>query len=58
MLLFILKKVWKITRPFRYDLIQVPYDYRAAVTNRFKVLDLIVSLKNYGWRVITLYRRW
>ena len=55
---FKLKKVWKITRPFRYDLIQVPYDYRAAMTDSFKVLDLIVSLKNYGWRVITLYRRW
>ena len=36
-----LKKVWKITRPFRYDLNQIPYDYTLEVTNRFKGLDLI-----------------
>ena len=36
-----LKKVGKITRPFRYDLNQIPYDYRVEVRNRFKGLDLI-----------------
>ena len=52
-----LKKVGKTTRPFRYDLNQIPYDYTVEVTNRFKGLDLIESLKNYGWRFMTLYRR-
>ena len=37
-----LKKVGKTTRPFRYDLNQIPYDYTVEVTNRFKGLDLIV----------------
>ena len=37
-----LKKVGKTTRPFRYDLNQLPYDYTVEVTNRFKGLDLIV----------------
>ena len=41
-----LKKVGKITRPFRYDLYQIPYDYTEEVTNRFKGLDLIDCLKN------------
>ena len=36
-----MKKVGKTTRPFRYDLNQVPYDYTVGVTNRFKGLDLI-----------------
>ena len=36
-----LKKVAKITRPFRYDLNQIPYNYTVEVTNRFKGLDLI-----------------
>ena len=44
-----LKKVGKITRPFRYDLNQIPYDYTVEVRNRFKGLDLIESLTNYGW---------
>ena len=35
------KKVGKTTRPFRYDLNQIPYDYTVDVTNRFKGLDLI-----------------
>ena len=52
-----LRKVGKTTRPFRYDLNQIPYDYTVEVTNRFKGLDLIESLKNYGWRFMTLYRR-
>ena len=37
-----LKKVGKTTRPFRYDLNPLPYDYTVEVTNRFKGLDLIV----------------
>ena len=52
-----LKKVGKITRPFRYDLNQISYDYTVEVTNRFKGLDLIECLKNYGQRFVTLYRR-
>ena len=36
-----LKKVGETTRPFRYDLNQIPYDYTVEVTNRFKALDLI-----------------
>ena len=50
-------KVGKTTRPFRYDLNQIPYDYAVEVTNRCKGLDLIECLKNYGWRFVTLYRR-
>ena len=53
-----LKKVGKTTRPFRYDLNQIPYAYTVEVTNRFKGLDLIDRcLKNYGWRFVTLYRK-
>ena len=36
-----MKKVGKTTRPFRYDLNQIPYNYTVEVTNRFKGLDLI-----------------
>ena len=50
-----LKKVGKATRPFRYDLNQMPYNYTVEVTNRFKGLDLIECLKNYGWRFMTSY---
>ena len=52
-----LKTVGKTTRPFRYDLNQIPYDYTVEVTNRFKGLNLIECLKNYGRRFVTLYRR-
>ena len=52
-----LKKVRKTTRPFRYDLNQIPYDYTVEVRNRFKGLDLIECLMNYGLRFVTLYRR-
>ena len=38
-----LKKVGKTTRPFRYDLKQIPYDYTVEVRNRFRGLDLIES---------------
>ena len=50
------KKVGKSTRPFRYDLNQIPYD-STEVTNRFKGLDLVEFLKNYGQRFVTLYRK-
>ena len=43
---FELKKVGKTTRPFRYDLNQIPYDYTVEVRNRFKELDLIECLMN------------
>ena len=52
-----LKKPGKTTRPFRYDLNQIHYDYTVEVTNRFKGLDLIECLMNYGWRFVTLYRK-
>ena len=52
-----MKKVGKTTRPFKYDLNQIPYDYTVEVRNRFKGLDLIESLINYGMRFVTLYRR-
>ena len=53
-----LKKVGETTRPFRYDLNQIPYDYKMEVRNRFKGLDLIDEcLMNYGQRFMTLYRR-
>ena len=52
-----LKKARKTTRPFRYDLNQIPYDYTVEVRNRFKGLDLIECLMNYGRRFVTLYRR-
>ena len=51
------KKVGKTSTPFRYDLNQIPYDYTVKVTNRFKGLELRESLKNYGRRIMTLYRR-
>ena len=52
-----LKKVGKTTRPFRYVLNQIPYDYTVEVRNKFKGLDLIECLMDYGWRYMTLYRR-
>ena len=52
-----LKKVGKTARPFRYDLNQTHYNYTVEVRNRFMGLDLIECLKNYGWRLMTLYRR-
>ena len=52
-----LKEVGKTTRPFRYDLNQIPYDYTVEVRNRFKGLDLIECLKNYGRRFMTLSRK-
>ena len=52
-----LKKVGKTTRPFRYDLNQIPHDYTVEVRNRFKELDLIECLMNYGQWFVTLYKR-
>ena len=52
-----MKKVGKTTRPFRYNLNQIPYDNTVEVMNKFKELDLIECLNNYGRRFITLYRR-
>ena len=45
---YIWKKVGKTTRSFKYDLNQIPYDYTVEATNRFKGLDLLECLKNYG----------
>ena len=44
-----MKKVGKITRQFRYDLNQIPYSYKAEVTNRFKGLDLIDRVPEELW---------
>ena len=44
-----LKKVGKTTRPFRYDLNQIPYDYTVEVRNRFKGLDLIDRMPDELW---------
>ena len=44
-----LKKVGKTTRPFRYDLNQIPYDYTVKVRNRFKGLDLIDRVPDELW---------
>ena len=52
-----MKKVGKTTRPFGYDLNQIPYNYRVELRNRFSGLNLIECLKNYGQRFLTLYRR-
>ena len=54
-----MKKVGKITRPFKYDLNQIPYDYAVDVTKGFKGLDLVdrVPEEPWIWRFITLHRR-
>ena len=53
-----MKKVMKITRPFRYDLNQIRYDYTVEVRNRFKGLDLIDRVPDELWtEVCALYRR-
>ena len=49
-----LKEVGKTIRAFRYDLSQIPYDYTVEVKKRFKGLDLIECLMNYGRRFMTL----
>ena len=53
-----MEEIGKTTRPFRYDLNQIPYDYTVEVRNRFKGLDVITEyLMNYGLWFMTLYRR-
>ena len=56
-----MKKVGKTTRPFRYDLKQITYDYTLEVRNRFKGLDMIDRVPDELWtevrRFVTLYRR-
>ena len=44
-----MKEVGKTTRPFRYDLNKIPYDYTVEVTNRFKGLDLIDRVPEELW---------
>ena len=44
-----MRKVGKTTRPFRYELNQIPYDYTVEVTNRFQVLDLIDRVPEGLW---------
>ena len=52
-----MKKLGKTTRPFRYDLNQITYNYTGDVADGFKGLDLIECLKNYGQRFVTVYRQ-
>ena len=47
-----MKKVGKTTRPFRYDLNQILYDYTVGVTNRFKGLDLIDRVPDELWNEV------
>ena len=47
-----MKKVEKTTRPFRYDLNQIPYDYTVEVRNRFKGLDLIDRVPDELWNEV------
>ena len=47
-----MKKVGKTTRPFRYDLNQIPYDYTVEVRNRFKDLDLIDRVPDELWNEV------
>ena len=47
-----MKKVEKTTRPFRYDLNQIPYDYTVDVRNIFKELDLIDRVPDELWREV------
>ena len=52
-----LKKVEKNTRPFSYDLNQIPYDYTVEVRKSLKGLHLIECLMNSEWRFMALYKR-
>ena len=47
-----MKKIGKTTRPFRYDLNQIPYDYTVEVRNRFKGLDLIDRVPVEQWNEV------
>ena len=48
-----MKKVGEITRPFRYELNQIPYDYTVEVTNRFRGLDLIDRVPEELWTEVS-----
>ena len=48
-----MKKVGKITRPFRHNLNQIPYDYTVEVTNRFKGLNLIDRVPEELWMEVS-----
>ena len=53
-----MKKVWKTTRRFQYDLNQISDDYTVEEMNRFKELDLVDRMAEEPWmEVVTLYRR-
>ena len=47
-----MKKAGKTTRPFRYDLNQIPYDYTVGVRNRFKGLDLMDRVPDELWNEV------
>ena len=47
-----MKKAWKTTRPFSYDLNQIPYDYTVGVRNRFKGLDLMDRVPDELWNEV------
>ena len=47
-----MKKVGKTTRPFRYDLHQIPYDYTVGMMHRFKGLDLIDRVPEELWKEV------
>ena len=51
-----MKKAGQTTRPFKYDLNQIPYDCTVEVINRFKGLDLIECLKNYEQSFVKVYK--
>ena len=53
-----MKKIGESTRPLKYDLNQILYDYSVEVTNRSKGLDLVDRVpEDYGQKFVTLYRR-
>ena len=52
-----MKKVRQITRPFRYDLNQIPYDYTVEVRSRFKGLDMIDRVPDELWMEVPDNRR-
>ena len=47
-----MRKAGKITRPFRYDLNQIPFDHTVEVTSRFKGLDLVDKVPKELWTVV------
>ena len=55
---FKLKKVEETTRPFKYDLSQIPYDYTVEVTNRFQGLDLIDRMPDELWTEVHAVVQW